>query len=262
MFAPKNSRPSISRKNQAQKDEPSIRKPLKRSVQREISSPPPVPLVIERSKIKASPGIEEFSPLPKPAATASISETTVVAEAFQSIADDKGRDLIVVLGTDGSLAGVSTSMDIVCHVIAAGLDPRTTLPICNQDGGMAGVCHLAEVFHEHLDIIQHKLKASEDIYNALLAAKAWLGTDALYSQMLESAEKLLDKHDTTNLATAISTQPPSLVVSSIYSVRRVAQLMKEKAVSACVVEDQTTDRTAPSLCSSKDLACYVAKYGS
>ncbi|KAG6852674.1 hypothetical protein C0991_009997, partial [Blastosporella zonata] len=101
-----------------------------------------------------------------------------------------------------------------------------------------------------------------DIYNALLVAKAWLGTDELYSQMLESAEMLLDKHNTTNLATAISTQPPSLVVTSRYSVRRVAQLMKEKAVSACVVEDQITDCTAPSLCTSKDLACYVAKYGS
>ncbi|KAG6917141.1 hypothetical protein DXG01_003731 [Tephrocybe rancida] len=297
MFAPKNSRPSISRKKPALKDE-AIRKPLKRSVQKEITSPP-APLVIKEREIKTSPGTEEFGSLPIYAVTASVSEATVIAEAFQSIADDKEQDLVVVLGSDGSLDGVFTSMDIVCHVIAVGLNPRTTHVreiitrqplVCREttdpgqnfdlmvsqnvehmarpsyifgsDSGVAGICHLAEVFHEHLDIIQRKLKASEDIYNALLAAKACLGTEALYSQMLASAEELLDKHDTTNLATAISTQPPSLIVTSRYSVRRVAQLMKEKGVSACVVEDQTTDCAAPTivdLCTSKDLACYVTK---
>ncbi|KAG6829716.1 hypothetical protein H0H87_010452, partial [Tephrocybe sp. NHM501043] len=265
-------------------------------IQNETASLPRPPIIKVR-KTEASRN-QELCPLTTPATTASAFESTAVIEAFQSIADDIEGDLVHVVGTDGKLVGVFTSMDIVCHVIALGLDFRTTLarevmtrhpfvcretadprrnfdlmvsqdtthmPICNQNGEVVGICHLAEVFHEHLDIIQRKFKASEDIYNALLAAKASLDTDALYTQMLASAEELVDKHDTTNLTAAISDHPPSLVISSRYSVRRVSQLMKEKALSvACIVEEHTTNCTTPTiigLCTSKDLAYYVSKFG-
>ncbi|EIW70492.1 hypothetical protein TREMEDRAFT_29142 [Tremella mesenterica DSM 1558] len=208
---------------------------------------------------------------PSPALT--VPESMSVADASQLCAA-KRTDCVLVVDEEEGLSGIFTAKDLAFRVTAEGLDPRVTsvaqimtknpmvtrdttsatealqlmvsrgfrhLPVCNEDGDVAGLLDITKVFHEALAKVERGSNATSQLSAALAGVQTELGpaisANPQAAAMMAYVDALREKMAQPDLTTVIDTSLPPPTVSPRTSVRDAAKLMKERRTTAvCVME--------------------------